>query len=100
MLRHLSQPHATTYISSHTEVFYKKVFLKILQKLQENICVVVSYSYNFNKKEALARGVLWILRNFQEHLLYRAPAAADSGPIFTWTNTNIHTSADDIAGKF
>ena len=58
MLRHLSQPHATTYISSHTEVFYKKVFLKILQKLQENICVVVSYSYNFNKKEALARGVL------------------------------------------
>ena len=29
--------------SSHSEVFYKKVFLKILQNSQENICVAASF---------------------------------------------------------
>ena len=56
MLRHLLQPHAMTYIS-HPEVFYKKVFLKISQNSQENRCAEVSFSCNFNKKEALAQVV-------------------------------------------
>ena len=29
MLRHLSKSYAMTYISSHPEVFYKKMFLKV-----------------------------------------------------------------------
>ena len=35
MLRHLLQPQAMTYISSHPEGFYKKVFLKVSQNSQE-----------------------------------------------------------------
>ena len=38
MLRHFSQPHIMTYISSHMEVFCNKVLLKVSQNLQENIC--------------------------------------------------------------
>ena len=57
MLRHLSQPYAMTYISSHPEVFYKNVLLKVLQNSQENSCAEVSFSCNFNKKEALAQMV-------------------------------------------
>ena len=52
-----AQPHTMTYISSHQEVFYKKVFLKFLQNSQENSCTGVYFSCNFNKKEALAQVV-------------------------------------------
>ena len=45
-----AQPHTMTYISSHQEVFYKKVFLKFLQNSQENSCTGVYFSCNFNKK--------------------------------------------------
>ena len=34
-------------------MFCKKVFLKVSQKSQENSCAEVSFSYNFNKSEAL-----------------------------------------------
>ena len=53
MLRHLLQPDAMTYMSSHPEVFYKKVFLKASQNSQKNSCAEVSFSCNFNKNEAL-----------------------------------------------
>ena len=43
-----------TYISIHSEVFNKKVFLKFLQNSQENSCAGVYFSCIFNKKEALA----------------------------------------------
>ena len=36
MLRHLLQTHAKTYISSHSELFYKKVLLNVSQNSQEN----------------------------------------------------------------
>ena len=41
-----------TYIGSHPEVFYEKVFLKVSQYSQE-----VSFSCNFNKNEVLAHVV-------------------------------------------
>ena len=46
-----------THISSHPEVFYKKVFLKFMQNLQESNCAGVYFSCNFNKKEALTQVV-------------------------------------------
>ena len=49
MLRHLLQPHIMTY----PEVFYTKVFLKVLQNSQENNRAEVSFSCNFNKNEPL-----------------------------------------------
>ena len=52
MLRHL-QPHVMTDISSHPEMFYKKVFLKVSQNSQEINCAKVSFSCNFNKNETL-----------------------------------------------
>ena len=57
MLRHLLQPHVMTYISSHPEVFYKKSVLKVSLNSQENSCGKVSFSYNFNKNEALEMAV-------------------------------------------
>ena len=57
MLRHLLQPYAMTYISSHPEVFYKKVFLKASQNSQESSCGEVSFSCIFNKNEAVAQVV-------------------------------------------
>ena len=51
----LSQSQAMAYISSHQEVFYKKMFLKALQNSQENSHDWVSFSCSFNKKEALAQ---------------------------------------------
>ena len=45
------------YINSHPEVFYKKVFLKVSQNSQENSCAGVSFSCNFNKKDALAQKI-------------------------------------------
>ena len=53
MLRHLLQPDTMTYISSHPEVFYKIVFSKVPQNLQENSCAEVSLSCNFDKNKAL-----------------------------------------------
>ena len=55
MLRHLLQSHAMIYISSHSEVFYKKVFLKVSQNSQENSCAEFFFSRNFNKNETLAQ---------------------------------------------
>ena len=55
MLRHLLQPDSMTYVISHTEVFYKKVFLKASQNPQKNSCAEVSFSWNFNKNEALTQ---------------------------------------------
>ena len=99
MLRHLSQPHATSYISSHPEVFYEMMFLEISQNLQENSCAGVSYFSNFNKIEALVQVVsfeFWeILKNAY---CYRTSPVGASGTIFT--RTNIHTNADGIVGKF
>ena len=40
--RHLSQPHATIYINSHLEVFYKKAFLKVSQKKERKTTVLES----------------------------------------------------------
>ena len=57
MLSNLSQPHTMTYLSSHPQRFYKKVLLKIGQNSQENTCARISFSSNFNKKEALAQVV-------------------------------------------
>ena len=45
------------YISSHPEMFYKNVFLKLLQNSQENSWARVYSSCTFNKKEALAQVV-------------------------------------------
>ena len=53
ILRHLIQPHVMTYINSHPEMFYKKVFLKVSQNSQESSCAEVSFSCNFNKNKAL-----------------------------------------------
>ena len=50
-----AQPHNMTYISSHPELFYKRVFLKFLQNSQESSCSGVYFSCIFNKKEALAQ---------------------------------------------
>ena len=41
------------YVSSHPEMFYKKVFLKVLQNSQEKSCAEVSFSCNFKKNKAL-----------------------------------------------
>ena len=57
ILRHLSQSHAMIYISGHLEVFYKKLFLKVLQNSQENGCAGASFFRNFNKTEAPAQVV-------------------------------------------
>ena len=47
-------------------VLWEKVFLKILQKSQENICVI---SLQLYQKRDSGRGIfLWILQNFQEDL--------------------------------
>ena len=51
------------YRSSHRRYSVKKVFLEILQNSQENTCVLV---------------LLWILRNFWEHLQTTASGS-------TWT---------------
>ena len=62
------------------------MFLKILQKAQENTCTRGSFlikfqTCNFIKKRDFGTGVfLWILRNFKEHLyFYGAPPATASG---------------------
>ena len=71
VLRNLLQPHVMTYISSHPEVFYRKVFLKVSQNSQENSCAEVSFSCNFNKNEALAPGgFLWIYKCFLRKCIY------------------------------
>ena len=44
-----------TLISIHSEVFYKKVFLKFVQNSQENSCPEVYFSCIFNKKGILAQ---------------------------------------------
>ena len=61
MLRHFSQPYAMTYISSHLEVFYIKVLLKVPLNSQENSCVGVSFLCNHNKKRLWHR---WFPVNF------------------------------------
>ena len=43
-IRHLLQLYAMTYISSHPQVFHKKVFLKVSQNSQEISCTEVSFS--------------------------------------------------------
>ena len=53
MLRYLLQPHATTYVSSHPEMFYKIVFSKVPKNSEESSCAEVSFSGNFNKNESL-----------------------------------------------
>ena len=57
MLRYLSQPHATTCISSYPEGRYKKLFFKISQNSQKNSCSVFYYSCNFNKKKTMVQVV-------------------------------------------
>ena len=46
-----------TYVSRHSEVFYKKVFLKALQNSQENSCAEVFLHATLIKNEALAQVV-------------------------------------------
>ena len=46
-----------TYISSHQEVFYKKLFLSVSQNSQKTSCAEVSFSGNFNKNETLEQVV-------------------------------------------
>ena len=46
-----------TYISSHLEVSYKKVFLKISQNSKESNCAEVTFTCDFDKNEALAHVV-------------------------------------------
>ena len=54
-----------TYRSSHRRCSVKKVFLKISQNSQENTCVRVSFWLNLQ----VTGNFLWILWNFEEHLL-------------------------------
>ena len=73
MLRHLSQPHAMTYLNSHPEVFYKKVLLKVLQNSQENSCEGISFSCSFNEKRGSGTGgLLRILRNWFDVKIQKA----------------------------
>ena len=54
-----------TYISSHPEVSYKKVFQKFMQNSQEDSCSEVYFSCIFNKKRGSGTaGFLWIFRNW------------------------------------
>ena len=41
------------YVSSHPEVLYKKVFLKVLQNPKKDSCAEASFSSNFNKSKVL-----------------------------------------------
>ena len=64
MLRYLSQPRAITYnTSSHPEVFYEKVLLKVSQNSQENSYAGDSFSCNFDKKKLWHR---WYPVNFRK----------------------------------
>ena len=62
------------------KVFYRKIYLKNSQNLQENPCTRVSFliklqvsACNFIKKETGAGVFLWILRKFLEQPFSRTP---------------------------
>ena len=66
--------------SSHPELFYKKVVLKDFAQFESYICrsLLCSRVAGWKPPTVLKRDpstgvVLWILRNFQEHLFYETP---------------------------
>ena len=68
----------------------EKVFLEISQNSQENTC---DRAYFLIKLQVLGKSVfLWILRNFYEHLFYRAPLVAASG-VFNLINNDCEATA-------
>ena len=69
-------PEALKLQEAATEVFNKKLFLKILQNWREIICEGVSFNSVFNVffnnvSFKISDRLLLVLRNFREHLLYR-----------------------------
>ena len=97
-----------TFRSSRPELLYKNVILKISENLQESTCTEVSFLVKcqagglqlYQKRDSGTGIVLWILRNFREHLFCETRVNPTGAFVYFQANINLKKSLCPIYCSF